>query len=419
MLLTFFCYGPSVKAIPETNFSQLIGKLNYTLNKDLNNEEILILDLDKLRFFSTLWRADLGRNVVRDEIDLKVQPVYEFLQKELERDIKYNAALTAHLAIDQKQALAVSEVKQHTDDKDICIVIPPNIDTSIYEDLTTFLFFGNSKIKSSWEPFSRQQFAINLDKQEFFLFALYHEVGHCLDRNFFRQAQTLEGEAKDRARHQAESLADVYSVLKLASLGFGNKASMISTLRTGFAFVNGPLYTQSRNSAIYYTTPSLDVAERLIAASGNSLIDLSDAGLMALALGIVAGHSMSTGELICLNTYLQKSDKSDQGFLKVSHNAYCSIETKAEQALAQLFDPTQLSSVYFFDEKGKSAQSFYDDMVKGSRDRQELLARAAAVLDKARADIFSNPFKRDTTQHMFWAVERVMGEIASAKLKFN
>ncbi|QQG35541.1 MAG: hypothetical protein HYS17_08395 [Micavibrio aeruginosavorus] len=205
----------------------------------------------------------------------------------------------------------------------MCIVIPPVADVSSKKLMEDWLAkSGPTVMKVTHDP---GPYALMLR-------ATWHEVWHCLDKEFYREQYIVPGDkAIDNAMrmHMSEVFADVASTLTMAGMGYSEMARDMADIRTLSSYWNGPRSTfGSRPSdenyyegAVYYIGRAQDLMHKHIQEAGIARVSAySMEDIARIAGEVTRAAALDRDELKLLTDFYARGS-SYSGLLKAEAEA--------------------------------------------------------------------------------------------------
>jgi hypothetical protein len=209
----------------------------------------------------------------------------------------------------------------HQNDAKLCMVFPRNPDTSGMRDAADIAALNPKAITKIGGQTLQEAFPKDLMRR----WTVYHEAGHCQDDFYIPEAINSEGAGRAARLAQAETFADIYSVLLLAQEGHMDFAGKLARLRlltpagkgrelmrqcANNPFANFRLLNQSWAAVGHYSEPALTVTQDYITKTGRAeLQKMTNEQLIAKAKEITEAHSFLPNELAALRAYLLSGDK--------------------------------------------------------------------------------------------------------------
>jgi hypothetical protein len=209
------------------------------------------------------------------------------------------------------------------------------------------------------------QLSLKEDFAVMYLFSLYHEMSHCLDKTFLPKIYK-NYEISPHDIHKSESFAEVFAYLHLAKTLDFNIAKARILYRTIYARVVGEYFAQNPSVAFgdpnilaaggtYFLTPVLVQAYSLISSHKVDLIKISDNELNQLAEEIIDDYSLDFRSFTAIirslvdkdlifAEYEAKAYKSPDLFLK-SYTDLVSFYSITDLWLVNAFDQNILDMV--------------------------------------------------------------------------
>lgn len=276
----------------------------------------------------------------------------------------------------------------------MCIVIPPVADVSSKRLLEDWLGqAGPTKMQALHDP---GPYALMLR-------ATWHEVWHCLDKEFYRDQYIVPGDnAIDNAMrmHMSEVFADVAATLTMASMGYSGIPRDMADIRSLSSYWNGPRSTLGSRptdenyyeGAVYYISRAQDAVHRHIQDAGaERLLGYTMDDIARIAGEITRSAALNRDEFKLLTDYYVRGNsylsllkgEADAGN-RESQKKYAFLATVQERARSAkdrlLVDQGQVIER----QRGQSSASHWDasDTLKNISTEEK---RAIEVAVQSRA----------------------------------
>lgn len=159
-----------------------------------------------------------------------------------------------------------------------------------------------------------------MTQEELQLFSLYHELSHCLDRNYL--PAIFEDEPVPHNVHLAESFAETNALLMLAQRhGLKKLGAPRSMIRTVYSKYYGPAIANNQSNvylgavnkaggSVYFLSPVLLSAQQEIERNSAEIAALSLEQTLALSKMLVEQHALSKLSFEALNMLIKDGPES-------------------------------------------------------------------------------------------------------------
>lgn len=227
-----------------------------------------IVVFDKKKFEAFVESASVHS---RDEEALALA-MQNYLKKEHALPVDFSEAqnLVPYVTVMNSSASAVPFFTYgHPLTMKFCVVMPSGLEGTVLDETSRTL--GASGMEHLYNGVSLQRLSKMFTVEQFKLFSLYHEISHCMDRQFLPRA--YQGEPDPHSVHMAESFAEVNALMLLnqrkQAKGLGRGRAL---LRGIYSKVLGPYLAQQGGTSenllqefggsIYFLNRSIEAAER-------------------------------------------------------------------------------------------------------------------------------------------------------------
>lgn len=257
-----------------TNLSQLVSYVQKTYAVNFKDYPILIFDMDEIEFRYAQAKV-FGKG--KDLEKKRAQIIKKYVLEETGVELQDNEAMgyEPYTTALKGGAYALPTLDRsggwNTVDYKMCAVFPATANSN--QRLETERITG-LKTPGAYENITYTGLQDKLTYKEMQLFSLYHELGHCMDREFMpNNYAAYEVDAHDV--HESESYAEVFALLMLERegvTGTGRTRALLRNMYTqemGKWFLNNPqnafgnpLYL--KGGLIYYLSPPLLAADEFL-----------------------------------------------------------------------------------------------------------------------------------------------------------
>lgn len=251
-------YAPSVFSL---NHQEEIKKAQKWVNTFKRDYPILIFNRDEMIFFFTKnnllgeekkeARRDFIQNYIREKTGVELEKIDA-------------SSIDIYLTDAPDSALALpfeTKDKKGNPTYKFCGVfpIPPNGNQQLEIERITGI-----NVPDAYGDYTYKRLSKKMTLKELYLFSLYHEVGHCLDKTFMPEGYKSYGTPAAHTVHLSEAFAETFALLVLAKRldrDIGQRRAFLRALYSNFIgpylSMNPGMGDENRSSggAIYFLSP--------------------------------------------------------------------------------------------------------------------------------------------------------------------
>lgn len=345
-------FASSVQSVAAVSMSEEIAKLNRDFSNTLGYP---IFVVDKADFQKMLAEKNLAGTEDRNVL----VPAFTAYARAhgIPMEPQDAAQLTAHFTHLNNSASAMPFYtdKFRRTQMRFCVVLPSANNSSHLDEVKRII--GADGQEEIYKGFDVSKLLPLLTQEELQLFSLYHELSHCLDRNYL--AALFEDEPVPHNVHLAESFAETNALLLLAQRhGLKKLGIPRSMIRTLYSKYYGPAIANNQSNvylgtvnkyggSVYFLSPVLLAAQQELERNGEKIGAFNLEQTLALSKMLVEQHAISKLSFEALNMlikdgpesivpyYQRLAKKSPSKFLKPLQDMmyYKSIMDNVETAL--------------------------------------------------------------------------------------
>jgi hypothetical protein len=298
--------GFSISTHASVDLSTEIAQLNTDFNGALGYP---ILVVDKADFQKTLADKNLtgtqDRNLLTREFTLYSRA------RGIPMEPQDAYQLTSHFTSLNNTASAMPFYKDNARRTQMryCVVLTSANSASHLEEIKRII--GADGQEDIYKGFDISKLQALMSQEELQLFSLYHELSHCLDRNYL--PSIFEDEVVPHNVHLAESFAEVNALILLNQRhGFKKLAAPRSLLRTVYSKYYGPAIAHNVSNpflgavnkaggSVYFLSPALLGAQQELDKNSAQIAVMNLEQTLELSKMLVEQHAISKFSFDALN----------------------------------------------------------------------------------------------------------------------
>lgn len=203
-------------------------------------------------------------------------------------------------------------------DVKFCAVLPNGVMNDLPNEVRRVL--GHTEEVDVYDEFDFSIFEQLFTLDELYLYSLYHELSHCLDKEFMLDNYTSSPTA--HGVHEAESFAEVNALFLLAQKkGMRRLGTKRALLRKTYSQYMGPYFASDKvgpfagpmvkkGGSIYFLSPAIIAAQRQLNDYGKGVMNYSLEETLKLSEEVVEHHAIDNRSFQALVMYFR--DGSDE-----------------------------------------------------------------------------------------------------------
>ena len=279
LLLLISSFLINAPLFAKTEFSQFIEYVQKKYADKFQAHPILILDQDELDFLYAKEKA-FGEEDEQERKRSEILQKYIFDKTGVELSSQDSFSIEPYTSVLKSGAFALPLVKRNSNPiaYNICLVFPasPNSNQRLETERITGL-----KTPGAYEDVTYTGLQEKMTFKELQYFSLYHELGHCMDTTFMPENYGM-WDPDAHSIYQSENFAEVFALFVMEREGLSGTGKTRALLRNMYAQRMGRWFVDNPGNAfgnpnylkggmIYWLTPTLLVADRMIEEEGESV----------------------------------------------------------------------------------------------------------------------------------------------------
>lgn len=292
----------TVQTYATTELSQLVNYVQSTYAAKYKDHPILVFDIDELEYrYAKAGVFGKGKELEKKRSAI----IQQYVKEEIGIELADNEAMSyePYTTVLKGGAYALPTLDRSGGWGEVaykmCAVFPATANSN--QRLETERITG-LKTPGAYENITYEGLQEKLTYKEMQLFSLYHELGHCMDRDFMPDNYAAY-EVSPHDVHESESYAEVFALLMLEREGVTGTARTRALLRNMYTqemgkwFINNPqngfgnpLYL--KGGLIYYLSPPLLAAGEFLKRNRDELLQGPIDGLLAKAKEFVDDYAL-------------------------------------------------------------------------------------------------------------------------------
>lgn len=287
------------RARAETSYSHLLQRIQSTYLKNAAAYPILIMDRDDIE-----WRLVQGSATGAQDVKKREAIIKQYILEKAGVKISDNAAsnFEPYITVLKDSASAMPALNDGTWSRGVamCAVFPPDPNRNKRLETERLLQLN---MKEAYGTRNYNQLQATMEYDDYVLFSVLHESGHCMDRFFF--PSLYNGDDDPSTVHLTESYAETVAVLLMAKEQRAEVAKVRAYLRDVYSYFMEPYFMSHPQNGmgnpsygyaglIYHLSPSIQGARSEIEARPDEIKAMSITALQDLAAQIVNKYAFDT-----------------------------------------------------------------------------------------------------------------------------